>query len=135
MKYAIAVLIAERNRIIENLKKLNQERQENINSLKDRKFSTIVERDTFIKKVNDNKEKFIENAKRLQDTDKAINWLELLNQTGVEKANRFEVTKLPFQENCFANYRVMIDNEAESVRDYKDANIVLYPDDIILKRK
>lgn len=75
------------------------------------------------------------NLENLKSIDKALKWLDMLEKNNVENAGLFEFLRLPYKENCFASYRIMCDNEAESIQDLHDENIELFPDDIILKKK
>lgn len=75
------------------------------------------------------------NLENLKSIDKALKWLDILEKNNAEDASQFEFFCLPFKENCFASYRIMCDNESESIQDLQDENIELFPDDIILKRK
>lgn len=84
-----------------------------------------------LKKQNTDRNRHLENLKSI---DKALKWLNVLEKNNIEDACRFEFLRLPFKENCFASYRIMSDNEAESVQDLQDENIELFPDDIILKK-
>ena len=77
----------------------------------------------------------IRNLENLKSIDKALKWLNMLEKDSIEDASQFEFFRLPFKENCFASYRIMCDNEAESIQDLQDENIELFPDDIILKRR
>lgn len=74
------------------------------------------------------------NLENLKSIDKALKWLDILEKNNIEDAGQFEFFRLPFKENCFASYRIMCDNEAESIQDLQDENIELFPNDIILKR-
>lgn len=103
MKHAIDLLTAERQKIVSELKK-----QDN------------------------NRSRYLENLKSI---DKALKLLNMFEKNGVENVSQYEFYRLPFKENCFASYRIMCDNEAESVQDLQDENIELFPDDIILKRR
>lgn len=56
-----------------------------------------------------------ERLQDLQQLDKALGWLSLLQEKQVEKASRYHFISLPFIEGHggFTNYRIMIDNETE----------------------
>ncbi len=103
MKYAIDILTAERQEIVNELKKQDTDRNRNLENLR--------------------------------SIDKALKLLNMFEKNNVEDVSRFEFFRLPFKENCFASYRIMCDNEAQTVQDLQDENIELFPDDIILKRK
>ncbi|MDE7363597.1 MAG: hypothetical protein K2N27_01725 [Ruminococcus sp.] len=103
MKYAIDILTAEREKIVNKLKNQDADRNKNLANLK--------------------------------SIDKALKWLNMLEKNSIEDAGQFDFFQLPFKENCFASYRIMCDNESESIQDLEDENIELFPDDIILKRK
>lgn len=103
MKYAIDILTAERQKIVNELKKQNTNRNINLENLK--------------------------------SIDKALKLLNMFEKNNIDDVSQFEFFRLPFKENCFASYRIMCDNEAETVQDLEDENIDLFPDDIILKRK
>ncbi|MDE6788903.1 MAG: hypothetical protein K2J47_06225 [Ruminococcus sp.] len=75
------------------------------------------------------------NLENLKSIDKALKWLNMLEKNNIEDVSKFEFFRLPFKENCFASYRIMCDNEAESIQDLQDENIKLFPDDVILRRK
>ncbi|MDE5946758.1 MAG: hypothetical protein K2G63_05615 [Oscillospiraceae bacterium] len=96
---------------------LNDKRKEIVNELKKQDTDRII------------------NLKNLKSVDKALKWLNTLEKNNIESADKFEVLRLPYQENCFATYRLMIDNEAESVQDLDFTDTELFPDDIIFKRK
>lgn len=100
MKYAIDILTAKRQEIVNELKKQNINR----------------------------------NLENLKSIDKALKLLNMFEKNNIEDV-RFELLRLPFKENCFANYRIMCDNEAENVQDLQDEGIKLFPGDVILKRK
>lgn len=85
-----------------------------------------------LKKQDNDRNRNLENLKSI---DKALKWLCMLDKNNVENAGQFECFRLPFKENCFASYRIMCDNESESIQDLQGENIELFPDDIILKRK
>lgn len=101
MKYAIDVLTAERQKIVNELKKQNTNK----------------------------------NLENLKSIDKALKLMNIFEKNNIENISQFELLRLPFKENCFASYRIMCDNEAESIEDLQDENIELFPDDIILKRR
>lgn len=96
---------------------LNAERKEIVNELK---------------KPNNDRNRILENLKSI---DKALKLLDMFEKNNVENVGQFEFLRLPFKENCFAGYRIMCDNEAETIQDLQDENIELFPCDIILKRK
>ncbi len=96
---------------------LTTERQEIVNKLK---------------KQSTNRNRNLENLKSI---DKALKLLKMFEKNNIEDVSQFEFFRIPFKENCFASYRIMCDNEVETVQDLKDENIELFPDDIILKRK
>lgn len=95
----------------------------------------IAERKEIVNKLKKHDTDRNRNLKNLKSIDKALKWLNMLEKNNIEDARRFEFFRLPFKENCFAGYRIMYDNESESIQDLQDENIELFPDDIILKRK
>lgn len=82
-----------------------------------------------LKKQNTNR-----NLENLKSIDKALKLLNMFEKNNIEDV-KFELLHLPFKENCFANYKIMCDNEAENVQDLQDEGIELFPGDVILKRK
>lgn len=75
------------------------------------------------------------NLENLKSIDNALKLLDMFKKNNVGDVSKYKFFRLPYKENCFANYRIMCDNEAETVQDLQDENIELFPDDIILKRK
>lgn len=61
------------------------------------------------------KEGHKEQLKNLQQLDKALGWLSLLQNFQIDKADRYNFISLPFIESRggFSSYRIMIDNETE----------------------
>ena len=54
----------------------------------------------------------------LQQLDKALGWLRLLEEKQLDKANRYHLEPLPFIEGYggFTNYRIAIDNETDDMK-------------------
>lgn len=61
------------------------------------------------------KDRQAERLAALQQLDKALNWLRVLEEKQVDKVSRYDVEALPYIEGRggFTSYRVMIDNETD----------------------
>lgn len=58
----------------------------------------------------------------LQQLDKALEWLRLLQEKQVDKARNYHFEPLPFIEGHggFTNYRIAIDNESDDISDWEE---------------
>lgn len=58
----------------------------------------------------------------LQQLDKALGWLRLLEERQLDKANRYHLEPLPFIEGHggFTNYRIAIDNETDDMKFWEE---------------
>lgn len=58
----------------------------------------------------------------LQQLDKALGWLRLLEENQLDKANRYHLEPLPFIEGYggFTNYRIAIDNETDDMKFWEE---------------
>ncbi len=58
----------------------------------------------------------------LQQLDKALGWLRLLEEKQLDKANRYHLEPLPFIEGYggFTNYRIAIDNETDDMKFWEE---------------
>lgn len=56
----------------------------------------------------------------LQQVDKAIGWIKLLQDKNLEKANQYNFDELPYIEGYggFTSYRLMMDKETDDTNDW-----------------
>lgn len=79
----------------------------------------------------------------LQQLDKALSWLRLIEEKELYHVNQYELEVLPPLEGRggFSNYRIAIDNETDDINfwdEYKregNQNLLLSFGDIVLRRK
>lgn len=87
-----------------------------------------------------------ERLRDLQQIDKAIGWLRLIQANNLDKACKYNLDALPYIEGYggFACYRVMIDKETEDTEDTEEweeyekrdgKHYLLSPGDFLLVRK
>lgn len=89
------------------------------------------------------KEGHKEQLQNLQQLDKALGWLSLLQKFQIDKADRYNLISLPFIENRggFSCYRIMIDNETEDTSFWEEytkpdgSNYLLNYGDFIIESK
>lgn len=84
-----------------------------------------------------------ERLKDLQELDKALGWLRLLQEQQVDKAGRYNLDALPYIEDRggFTYYRLMVDNETDNTADWDEykkpdgSRYELHSGDFILEAK
>lgn len=99
----------------------------------------LKERDKIVLELKLGKQ---ERLKDLQDIDKSIGWINVIESNDVGLASDYTIDKLPFLEGVgWSDYRLLIDMEVDDTKDWVEfkkidgENYLLNREDILLIRK